>query len=48
MDLKKLLEDLRKLDNYKKTIRWGHYGKEKLQKTLDLLIKELDYIIILD
>ncbi len=48
MNLKKLLEDLKKLDEYKKSIRWGHYGKEELQKALDLLIKELDYLTIFD
>ena len=48
MDLKELLDDLRKLNKFKKTIRWGHYGKEELQKALDLLILELDYLTVLD
>ena len=46
--LKRLLEDLRKLNKYKEPIRWGHYGKERLQEALDLLILEIDYLTIFE
>ena len=48
MDLKKLKKDLEKLQIFKKEIRWGHYGKVELNKAIKLLIKELDYLTMLD
>lgn len=46
MDLVKLFRDLQDFREYKNTIRFGHYGKEELNKALDLLIKELDYLTV--
>jgi hypothetical protein len=46
MDLKKLLKDLKDLDQHKNEIRFGHYKDSK--KALTILIKELDYLTIFD